>query len=297
MDWITLTVLASFGWAAIAVLDKYFMDKMFSSLMIPYVMTGLFGVAAFLVAWIFGILEYMPITYIAWSLFAGLCMGAMVWFYFKAIQSDEISRVAPLLKLATIYVVIASFFIFDESFSWIVYIGIAALVIGSILISLKPDTQTRFKLNKAFYYMLFGGILLSAAQLITKHVVNTFDYWTAFSYIRLGVGLFVLPFFFYYAHLFKNRKEFNVQSFSLMSLSEVVNLGANLSLTAAFALGPVSLVKALGAVQVIFVFMLALFISWFAPKYIQEKMSPRAIFVKIVSIVLIIGGSMLVTLF
>ena len=297
MDWITLTIIASLSWATIVILDKYLVDKLFSSLMIPYIMTGLFGILAFLAAWLFGILEYMPVSYAVWSLIAGLCMGAMVWFYFKAVQSDEVSRVAPLLKLATIYVVVASFFIFDESFSWVVYIGIAALVLGSILISLKPGKKTKFKLNKAFYYMLAGGILLSAAQLITKHVVNTVDYWTAFAYIRLGVGFFILPFFFYYFNLFKNKAEFNFKSISLMSFSEIINLGANLSFTAALALGPVSLVKALGSVQVIFVFILASIISWFAPKYIQEKMSSRTIFVKVVSIVLIIGGSILVTVF
>lgn len=297
MDWITLTILASFAWATIAVLDKYFVDKMFSSLLIPYIMTGFFGIAAFVGVWVLGILEYMPPAYIAWALFAGLCMGALVWFYFKAMQSDEVSRVAPLLKLATIYVVVASFFVFNESFSWVVYLGIAALVMGSILISLKPGKKRKFKLNKAFYYMIAGGILLSTAQLITKHVVNTYDYWTAFAYIRLGVGIFILPFFLYHFRLFKNRQEFNIKSISLMSLGEVINLGANLSLTAAFALGPVSLVKALGSVQVIFVFVLASIVSWLAPKYIQEKTSPRTMLVKIISIVLIIGGSILVTVF
>ena len=75
-------------------------------------------------AWIFMILS-------------GIATGLSWLFYFKALQSGEVSRVAPIDKLSVVITICLSFVLLKEPVSMRVIIGALLITGGSIVILIK----------------------------------------------------------------------------------------------------------------------------------------------------------------
>ncbi len=75
-------------------------------------------------AWIFLILS-------------GIATGLSWLFYFKALQSGEVSRVAPIDKLSVVITICLSFVLLKEPVSMRVIIGALLITGGSIVMLIK----------------------------------------------------------------------------------------------------------------------------------------------------------------
>jgi len=63
--------------------------------------------------------------------------GALSWlFYFMAIKSGEISKVAPIDKLSVVFAVVLAVILFGEKVSLIAGIGIALITGGALMVAL-----------------------------------------------------------------------------------------------------------------------------------------------------------------
>jgi len=63
--------------------------------------------------------------------------GALSWlFYFMAIKSGEVSKVAPIDKLSVVFAVILAVILFGEKVSFIAGIGIALITCGALMVAL-----------------------------------------------------------------------------------------------------------------------------------------------------------------
>ncbi|HEY3589518.1 MAG TPA: EamA family transporter [Buttiauxella sp.] len=63
--------------------------------------------------------------------------GALSWlFYFMAIKSGDVSRVAPIDKLSVVFAVILAVILFGEKLSLIAGIGVALISCGALMVAL-----------------------------------------------------------------------------------------------------------------------------------------------------------------
>jgi len=63
--------------------------------------------------------------------------GALSWlFYFMAIKSGEVSKVAPIDKLSVVFAVVLAAILFGEKVSLIAGIGIALITCGALMVAL-----------------------------------------------------------------------------------------------------------------------------------------------------------------
>lgn len=63
--------------------------------------------------------------------------GALSWlFYFMAIKSGEVSKVAPIDKLSVVFAVLLAVILFGEKVSLIAGIGIALITGGALMVAL-----------------------------------------------------------------------------------------------------------------------------------------------------------------
>ncbi|MBS0848600.1 EamA family transporter [Citrobacter sp. JGM124] len=63
--------------------------------------------------------------------------GALSWlFYFMAIKSGEVSKVAPIDKLSVVFAVVLAVILFGEKVSLIAGIGIALITGGALMVAL-----------------------------------------------------------------------------------------------------------------------------------------------------------------
>jgi len=65
---------------------------------------------------------------------SGLATGASWLCYFKALQTGEVSKVAPIDKLSVVIVVVFGILFLHEKFSWQAAVGTVCITAGSILL-------------------------------------------------------------------------------------------------------------------------------------------------------------------
>ena len=70
-------------------------------------------------------------------LLSGLATGMSWLFYFKALQSGDVSRVAPIDKLSVVMTILLAFFLLKEPVSLKVIIGALLITAGSIVMLWK----------------------------------------------------------------------------------------------------------------------------------------------------------------
>ena len=106
--------------------------------------TGIRTVVILLITW--GIVlcgghmgEIKDIGRHAWIflILSGIATGLSWLFYFKALQSGEVSRVAPIDKLGVVITICLSFVLLKEPVSMRVIIGALLITGGSIVILIK----------------------------------------------------------------------------------------------------------------------------------------------------------------
>ena len=106
--------------------------------------TGIRTVVILLITW--GIVlcgghmgEIKDIGRHAWIflILSGIATGLSWLFYFKALQSGEVSRVAPIDKLSVVITICLSFVLLKEPVSMRVIIGALLITGGSIFILIK----------------------------------------------------------------------------------------------------------------------------------------------------------------
>ena len=106
--------------------------------------TGIRTVVILLITW--GIVlcgghmgEITDIGRHAWIflILSGIATGLSWLFYFKALQSGEVSRVAPIDKLSVVITICLSFVLLKEPVSMRVIIGALLITGGSIVILIK----------------------------------------------------------------------------------------------------------------------------------------------------------------
>ncbi|OAV73077.1 phosphonate utilization associated putative membrane protein [Bacteroidales bacterium Barb6] len=74
-------------------------------------------------------------TNLLFLLFSGLATGLSWIFYFKALETGNVSKVAPIDKLSVVFVMILSFFFLKESMDIKTIIGGVLIAIGAIVLA------------------------------------------------------------------------------------------------------------------------------------------------------------------
>lgn len=74
-------------------------------------------------------------------LLSGCATGLSWLFYFKALQTGDVSRVAPIDKLSVVITILLSFLLLKEPVNSKVVIGVLLITVGSIVILWKQSKR------------------------------------------------------------------------------------------------------------------------------------------------------------
>lgn len=294
MSWILFSILAAVCWATVNTVDKYVLTKLVRQPFVPIIILGLVGlIVAIIIYLIYG---FSPFSY--FNIFLAFLVGTshilMTFFYFKAVQIEEISRVSPLFYLSPLFILILAAIFLGEVFTPLKYLGIFLLIIGAILISLRKPTEIR--LGKAFRWMILSAFTLAVSQILTKHLLNLADFWTVFGYSRIGEAIGLIPVaYIYFPELINNIREHGKKVIAIISINEVINFSGVLFITFAVSIGYVTLVNALASAQQFFVLLFATSLSIFYPSILKEELSKSVVSLKILAIILMFTGAILIT--
>jgi len=298
VDWFIFALASTASFAVAVLVDKLLLSCCTRSSAAYLVALIIFQqVFVILVAAFAGAGFIYPVSF--YGMVAGAAQAAMYISYMRALQIEEATRVTSLIFVYPVLVFLGSALLLGEVLSPGHYLGGILLVISALLVSYRPSPERSIAFSPALKHLFFFWIFASVYAIGVKYLLSFMDEWHLFIWSSLGTLLAVLPF------LIDNdiRAEtfgffrLSVNPFLLRAilLEEIFDFLGRLLSIFAFALGPVALVSAVGALQpsIMLVYILAL--SLFVPGLLEEEMDMRTLSMKVAAGVLVVIGVYLVS--
>ncbi len=137
-SWLFYALGAAVFAALTTILGKIGVEKIHSDLATFIRTVVILGVTALFVTfkeqWMR--IDQLPLRALTFLVLSGITTGLSWLCYYKALQLGPASRVAPIDKLSVVLVLIISFVVLGESFSWKVGLGAVLITAGVIMIAL-----------------------------------------------------------------------------------------------------------------------------------------------------------------
>lgn len=285
-----LAFATAMSFSIVDLIDKHLIDKYVRN---PYAILCISGI----VSLFFGVgtlaLYFQSISY--YTLFLCFCIAISnliaVAAYLKAFQSEEVSRVVPVLQTSAIFVVLISFFFLGEMLLSTQYLGIALITLGAILISMRK----RFSFNKGAVFALLAAFMSAINFILFSITEASVSYLVVFGYTRIFYFFLVIPLFFLLKNDLKESYRRGKNKFLFgATFAEALNSLSVFFLAWAFSLGSASLVSAVLSTEPFIVIVFATLLTWFFPQLIKEEADKGTLIYKIIAIVMIFAGVWLI---
>ena len=290
MTWFTLSLLAAFLWAIVSAVDKLVLVRWRVAPVLMTFIAGLIGLIAACGVWLMLGFSEMSYSRIGLALGAGVCFTLATLFYFLAIAREEVSRIVTIFYLLPLFILLSARFVLHESLQPQEYQGVILLVSGAVLITCKDKLFPR--LNLAFCIAILGVLCVTVNQIIIKYLLEATDYWTVFSYVRVGSFLAVVPLLpIVVSKVQAISSERKGSVLALMAVNDTIGVGALFIFTIAVSLGSVTLVNALSSVQLLFLLLIVVTVGTVNPNILREELGRTALLLKLIAILLMICGT------
>ena len=294
MEWMVFAAASAFTFALVSVLDK--------TLISDHIGSGKIFVAAVGVAQILLGLATLPlVTYsgfdtstIIVALLSGVFSGAYLIGMFIIMESQDVSRVVPVVSTYPIFVALLAFLFLGEQVSLFAWIFVIVTVAGAAMVSLAPKSvnSTEGVSISALLFLLLASMSFGLSQFLSKTIAEEMTMWTQFSLRALGGGvtcisLFILP------DVRRGLKPLitNMKTMMLFSLTEVILVFfAILFFFLSVYSGEIYLTATVMATRPLFVFILTLLLSIPVIGMFSESFIGKAMVTRATGIVLTVGG-------
>lgn len=229
-----------------------------------------------------------------WSLAAGVSTGLALKLYFYALSVEDSTRVAPLVATTPAFTVLIAILLFRESISTMQLFGLAVIVLGSIVISLRlVNNRLRFFNKKAMWAAAASSFFASWIMLSIDQATLHNDPLDTEIVRALTTGVFV--------GLVSWRKEPLRSAWATLAKTEtailfvvcegVLAAGFMLLLSYSMSVGPVGPVSAIVTATTPVAILIGVTalntVGW---NVLSEPTSKQTLLVKIAGTVLIVSG-------
>lgn len=291
MSWVLIAVIAYLLNAIAVVVDKFLLSKKIPNPAVYAFFIATLSLGA-LILIPFGFQLYSIIQIII-AISAGILFTFALLYMFKALSSNEASRITPFMGgLQPIFIFILALLFLDESLSLQQLIAFAIIISGTVLVSLQKNSEPGNK--KAYIFATIATVLFAISYTINKYVFVHQDFISGFVWTRVGsfIGAMTLLL------SATNRQDIKTEikapkkdAGALFLFGQIAGALSFILVNYAISISPsVALVNALQGLQYIFLLIIVFSLSWKFPKLLEEKMTSIIIIKKIIATLLIIGG-------
>lgn len=224
------------------------------------------------------------------------CTGALIMYH--TIRKGEISRIIPVVSISPIFVALLAVIFLHETLGLRAWAGIIITVIGAALISIHPaEGNGKARLQKSFFLLLFAAFLFGVSQTVAKYALQSITFWNMFSLNSLAFSIMVLI----YTLRKSTFRELSLMSkpkevWALSTLNQLIIITGIILSYIAIQKGQVAVVSTITSSRPVFVFIYAVLLSRFLPNIIHERLTNRTASIKVLAIMLTIGGIALLML-
>ncbi len=292
MLWLLFAISAALLWATVTIIDKHVVSD---ELKDPFLCATVFGFGLFIILSLFSLffIEFtLPLKVIALALGIGFLYIGGIFLYYRALQVEEASRVAPILSLTALWVFALAVLFLKESFSALQLLGIFLLILGAVIISLK--ISVKYKISSDLFIAGLAAIFFGSRDFLLKLLTSLASLLSFLFFIGLGALITAsIILLIHHPHI-KKKAKLGIEHLVLNSFLSSIAL---IFYFFAVSLHSVAIVAALLGLIPLFVFILASWLSKFHSKIILEKLTKPNLILKLVGILTILLGTILVSLF
>jgi drug/metabolite transporter (DMT)-like permease len=299
-NWFLIAIIAPILWSIVNHIDKnilsrYQEGKGVNSILIFSTLSSVI-ILPFIVFFKHSEIFNISLSDFLILIFIGFLSASAFYFYLKGMDVEEASVVVPLFQLIPIFGYILSYFILGEVLTLTQLLFSLIIICGIIMISLEIDIDNKISLKKRVLVLItVSSFLFALHDTLFKKIAVVDSFWISVFWQYLGLTLFGLILLTFFK---RSRGDFllmiNNSKKSIITLnatSELLYVGGNLANNFATLLAPVAIVLVVSSYQPLFVFIGGIFLTLFFPKITMEKISTKHFFHKLISILIIIIGS------
>ncbi|APQ98041.1 EamA family transporter [Clostridium botulinum] len=100
---------------------------------------------------------------------SGLATGASWLCYFKALQVGDVNKLTPIDKSSIVLTMILAFIFLDEKITWIKFIGMCAIGIGTYMMITKKEVEIKEASdNRWLFYAALSAVFASLTSILGK---------------------------------------------------------------------------------------------------------------------------------
>jgi drug/metabolite transporter (DMT)-like permease len=291
MNWIILVLIATSLWAIMGIIHKFVRVEYIED-SIGYLIFIVPTVLFTLVLLLFQPFTLLKGTQAFLAILSGVFTMIGCYFYIEALHKEEVSRVFILSRISPIIVLILSTIFLNEILTMRQYLAFALIFIGTILISFKK-VEDKIKLSIGALLVLMSSLFWSTQTVILKYI-SEINLATTMIHREAGYLIAIIVIFLFSSKARSSTKkiikDLNIKKTIIVYSAEIMGMTGMFLVYLAIQQGPVSLVQVAEGFEAVFVLILAVIISKFFPKILKEKFDIKTISIKIISIVLMLGG-------
>jgi len=296
MDWLILALGAAILPMVPNLADKYIiLNKDYGIKALSVVSIFFYILFAFIAA--FQFMEGMSLEMLLVSLTIGFIFGVVTYLIFKAFMTEQVTVVTTIYNIFPIFVAIGAAIFLSESIGAPAIVGVVLTVIGVMLVSISSSGGT-LKIGKGIVFVVSGMLLAAVAQLLTKYVLNSVSFWDYLFVGAVGHALFMGWFLLekdVRGNIFRMVKD--TKTLGIVAVKEGVWVISAAMFLAAASVQKITIISTIASTTPVFIFIGAVLIGKFMPGKSDEKIDAKTVFMKAVSIALVVSGVMLVSFF
>jgi uncharacterized membrane protein len=296
VDWFIFALASSASFAVAVLVDKFLLGSYIRNSTAYLVALIIFQQVFVVIIAAFAGAGFLYPSSI-YAMLAGTAQTVMYVSYLRALQVEEASRVTSLIFVYPLFVFLGSALLLGEVLAPRHYLGGVLLVASALLVSYRPGHGRSMAFSPALKHLFFFWIFAALFVIEIKYLLSFMDEWHLFIWSSVGTLVSVLPFLADNKIRAETLGFFRMNSLLLRAilLEEIFDFLGRLLSIFAFALGPVALVSAVGALQPSITLIYILALSLFMPGLIEEEIDRRTLALKFIAGILVVVGIYLVS--
>lgn len=283
MSWIPIALGAYLFSGLAAILDKILLKKGLPDPFVFAFWTGLLSLGILVLAPIEFQIISLNTTIIA--LFSGAASLAALYCFYVALRRSDASQIVPLITGTTpIFILLFEYFLLNHTLTQREFLAFTLFIGGGIILGVETKNSTKTRFN---YHAIFWGTSASLFFAITFFLADVvFDrapFISGFIWIRLGsvmaaILMLLLPGA--WMRVLRRSERTAVRMYGIFLFTKIFGAMGLLMLSYAIAVGPVAIINAMQGLENLFVFLMALAISFSFPKLLRESFGIRSFVAK-----------------
>lgn len=299
MQWYHYALLSASVFPFVNFIDKYIISKEVKDYHSMPIFTSVTGFLVGTTIWFFSGFPILGIYDSLLVIFIGILTNFSLFLYFKALSTNETSKIIFLFRITPLIVLVLSVIFLKEYISVNQFLGFISIFLVTYITSRPKKLRLKSIFSSVFFLILIFDILTACSAILIKYAINNNSFISILCYESWGIAIGGLIVYFLYPSVrvsfWNSLHSMSTQGICVIFANEVIFVLAKTLSFFAYSLGPTALVSIISATEVLFGVFYGTLLTLIVPSIFKENISKFNLVSKFATAIAIIIGITLIT--